>query len=117
MDTERLVVLATVGVAAGAGEAALAVDVRLDGATVAGPNVGHTRADGDDLDAEFVAGDARVGEERHLAEVAAQVGAADADAVDAHQRVAGAGFGRLGEVDALPLFRRFELQGFHGWLV
>src|SRR6185295_15843809 len=76
VDAERLVVDAAVGVAAGAGVAVLAVDVRLDRAPVAGRHVRHARADGDDLDAEFAAGDAGVAEERQLAEVAAEVGPA-----------------------------------------
>ena len=68
---------------AGRRSSLLAVHVRLDRAAVARPDVRHAGADGEDFDAEFVAGDARVAVERHLAEVAADVGAADADPVDA----------------------------------
>ena len=59
--------------------------------TPVGAMQGHYRMvadDGEHFDAQFVAGDARVAEERHLAEVAAVVGAAHADAVDAHERLA-----------------------------
>src|SRR5947209_6510946 len=58
VDTERLRLLAAVGLAAGAGVARLAVDVRLDGAAVAGTDVGDARPDRLDLDAQLVAGDA-----------------------------------------------------------
>ena len=88
-----------------AGETLLAIDVRFDRAAVAGLDVDDASADFDDLDAEFMAGDARVAEERHLAEVAADVGAANADAMDAHHCLAGAGFFRAGDLDALPLLR------------
>ena len=70
-------------------------------------------ADGDDLDAQLVAGDARVAVERHLAEVAADVGAADADAVDADEGLAGAGGGRLGDGDGAEPAGLFELDGLH----
>ena len=60
-------------------------------------------ADGDDLDAEFVAGDARVAVERHFAEIAGVIGAADADAVDANDGVAGAGARRLGNINETKL--------------
>ena len=108
MDAERLMLFATVGVAAPAGVTLLTVNVRLDAATVAGRDVRNALADGEDFDAEFVAGDARVAEERHLAEVAADVGAADADLMDAHQRLAGAGRGGAGDVELLPDFGGFE---------
>ena len=103
MDAERLVLLAAVGVAAAAGVALLAVDVRLDRAAIARPDVGHARADGEHLDAQLVARDARIAEEGHLAEVAADVGAADADPVDADQGLARAGLLRGGDVDAFPV--------------
>ena len=53
-----------------------------------GLDVGDARADCEHLDAQLVAGNARVAEERHLAEIAADVGAADADAMHANQRLA-----------------------------
>src|SRR5437868_3535281 len=86
VNPERLMLFAAVGVAALAGVTRLAVDVRLDGAMIAGLNVGDRSADLEHLDAEFVSRDARIAGERHLAEVAADVGAADADAMDAHKR-------------------------------
>ncbi len=62
-------------------------------------------ADLDYLDAEFVAGDARIAVKGHLAEVAAKVGAADADTMDAHQRLAGGGLGWFVKVDLLEKAR------------
>ena len=103
VDAEDLQVLAAVAAAAPAGEARLAVHVRLDGAAVARLDVGDAGADLEHLDAQFVAGDARIAVERHLAEIAADVGAADADAVDAHQRLAGAGLRRLVDGDLLEI--------------
>ena len=81
-------------------------------------------ADGEHFDAEFVAGDARIAEERHLAEVAADVGAADADAMDAHQGIrAGTGllagdverFQCLGASSWSAFMREFFLQGAARW--
>src|SRR5436190_1209262 len=56
VDAECLVLLAAVRVPAPAGMAGLAVDVGLDGAVVSRPDVRHSRADLEHLDAEFMAG-------------------------------------------------------------
>ena len=71
-------------------------------------------ADREHFDAQLVAGNPRVAEERHLAEVAADVGAADADAMDADQRLARPRRGRLGRFNQFECLRRCELQGVHG---
>ena len=55
----------------------------------------------------------RVAEERHLAEVAADVGPADADAVDPHQGLARAWRGRLRLLDRAKFFGCFEAEGVH----
>ena len=91
VDAEDLQVLAAVRRPRRQAKHCLAVDVRLDRAAVAGLDVGHAGADRDDFDAQLVAGNARVAEERHLAEIAADVGAADADAMDADEGFAAAG--------------------------
>jgi hypothetical protein len=78
--------------------------------------VGDTVAGGQHLDAEFVAGDARVGEERHLAEVARHVRPADADAVDADQRLTGAGGCRFRHVDDGEPLGGLQLDRFHATL-
>src|SRR5262249_36782440 len=80
MDTWDLQVFAAVCAVAPASETLLAIHVRLDRAALAGLEVRHALPDCDDLDAEFVAGDAGITVEGHLAEIAADVGAADADA-------------------------------------
>jgi hypothetical protein len=113
VDTERLVVLAAVGVARAAGVAALAVDVGFHGAAVAGPDPGDIGADGQHLDAKLVAWDARVGVERHLAEVTAVVGATDPDFMHADEGFTRAGLRGFGAFDETPGERLFELKGFH----
>ena len=66
-------------------------------------------ADVDDFDAQLVTGDAGIAEERHLAEIAADVGSANADPMDAHQSLAGAGLGRLWNVETVSILWGFEL--------
>lgn len=105
--------LATIATAAPAGEARLAIHVRLNGTAVAGLDVGDAIADGKDFDAEFVTGNARVAEERHLAEVAAVVGAANAHAMHGDERFAGGGLRGRGDFNLAELLRLFELDGFH----
>ena len=114
VDAEDFEALAAVGPAAATGVAGRVVNVRLDGAAVAGFNVGDGGADFENFDAEFVTENARVGEERHFAEVGADVGAADTDTVDADEGVAGARVAGVGEVEALELFRGGEGEGEHG---
>src|SRR6266508_642231 len=75
--------------------------------------MGHNFAHSEHLDAEFVPRNARVTEEGHLAEITAVVRAANADAMDAHERVARTRHGRLGNFDAAERPRLFELNGFH----
>ena len=64
-----------------------------------------------DLDAQLVAGDARVGVERHLAEVAGNVRAANADAYDAQLDFIRRRDLGLGAVDAGGKLFVFELFG------
>ena len=103
--------LAAVGEAAPAGVALLAVDVRLDRAAVARLHVRHALADREHFDAELVPGNARIAEERHLAEIAAEIGAADADAVHAHERFARPG---LRPARAMSMLAR-SVCGFSSW--
>jgi len=90
---------AAVRVAANARIAMLAVNVWLDTATVARLHVGHTGADVNDFDAEFVTGNSRVTEERHLAEEARIIGAANPDAVNANDGITLARHRRFGDID------------------
>src|SRR6185437_6491192 len=114
MHAERLVILAAVGIAARARIAGLTIDVGFDGGAVAGANVADALADGHDLDAEFVAGYARVAIERHFAEIAGVIRPADADAVDANDGVPGARARRLRNIDETKLLWLLELNGTHG---
>ena len=57
-DAEHFEIRAAIGGAFPAGVAIAAVHVGLDGASIAGLDVGDARSDGKNFDAEFVAGDA-----------------------------------------------------------
>ena len=102
VDAQRLVLLTAIGQSATAGVALLAVDIRLDRTVVAGADVGDAVADLKHLDAQLMARDARVAEERHLAQIATNISPADADLVDAHQGLARGRLRRLGDVDSIP---------------
>jgi hypothetical protein len=108
------VVLAAIGVAATAGVTLLAVDVGLDGAAIARLDVGHVFADFENLDPEFVTGDAGVGKEGHFAEVAPEIGAADSDAIDADEDIIWPRGAGIVDVDDVEVFGFGELDGFHG---
>jgi len=82
MHAEDLQCFAAVGAAALAGVAGAAVEVGLDGATVTDLEMRNAFTDGEDFDAELMPEDARKLDEGHLTEVAAEVGAADADGTD-----------------------------------
>jgi hypothetical protein len=51
VDTQGLVAFTAIGVAAAAGIATLAIQVRFDGATLTGPQIPDLFADGHDFDA------------------------------------------------------------------
>src|SRR6058998_3632306 len=70
------VTFAAVGMAAAAGVALLAVEVRLDSAAITWPDIRHAFADGEHFDSQFVPRNARIAEEGHFSEVPAVVGAA-----------------------------------------
>src|SRR5262245_17929709 len=89
MHAEHLEAHTAVGLARAAGHARSAVEVWLDRAAIARRQLaGYIRRQRDDLDAQLVAEDPRVAEERLHAAEGVQIGATDADALDAHQRVA-----------------------------
>ena len=113
VDAEDLEPLAAVRVSAPAGVAVRVVDVRLDRAAVAHPDVRDPRPDLDDLDPQLVAGNPRVTEERHLAEVAADVRTADPDPVDAHERLTRAGSARCVGLNPAKVLRRLKKERFH----
>jgi hypothetical protein len=111
---EHLEVFAAVGPAAAAGRAGLAVDVGLDRTAVPGGHVGDVLGHGEHLHAEFMSGNARVGEERHLSQPTGVIGAADAHPLDADQGFAGAGWRGFREVEEAELLGFFELDRAHG---
>ena len=86
-DADHAEPLAAVGAPLAARVAASAVQVGLDAAGVAGRHRGDAVADGQHLDAQLVAGDAREVEERKGAVIGADIGAAHADRVRPHQRL------------------------------
>ena len=92
---------------AAASKTAPAIDVRLDRATVAGLESVRLVAGVDDLDAELVPKNARVVEKRLPSSEGVEVGAADADAMHAHQRLARL-CGRRGHVGGNKVTRSFE---------
>jgi ABC-type thiamine transport system substrate-binding protein len=113
VNAQGLVAFAAICVAAAAGIATLAIQVRFDGATLARPQIPDTFADGHDFDAEFVSGNSRVAEVGHLAQKSANVRAANADAMYAHQGFVRTWRRRLGNVDHAETARLFQLDGFH----
>src|SRR5262249_24429055 len=69
-----------------------------------------------DLDAEFMAGDSRVAIEGHFAQVATDVGPADADAVDADEGFAGPWPRGFWNGDGSEATWLFQLNGVHARL-
>src|SRR5207253_6610911 len=97
-----------------AGITLLAIHVRFDRTTIAGAHVGHIGAHCHHFHAEFMPRNSRITEERHLAEVAADVGAANTNLVDTDHSFPAAGFFGAGNVKTFPVFGRVEGEGFHG---
>src|SRR5205085_7948939 len=87
MHAQNLQLRAAVRLAASAGDAAPAVQVRLDRTPVADLDSARVRADGQYLHTQFVPQDARIAEEGLIAAIGVQVRAADADAAHTHQRL------------------------------
>ena len=80
---------AAVRFAAAAGDAVSAVEVRFDRAAVARFYVRHRIAHRDHFDAKFVSEDSGIVEKRLISDEGVDVGAADPDAANTHQRVPG----------------------------
>src|SRR5436190_17745296 len=93
-DADHLEGGAAIARALAARDAVTTIHVRLNGAAVAWLNVHDVRTHLEDFDAQLVTRNPRILEERHLAEVAADIRAADADAMHADQGFAGARRGR-----------------------
>jgi hypothetical protein len=114
VDAHYLEVGAAIGFAAAAGDAATAVDVGLDGAAVTGLEAVGFGAGIDNLDAKFVAEDARVVEEGLFTGESVEVGTANADTVDADEGFAGGERRFRGVVGGGELAGFFEGNLEHG---
>jgi hypothetical protein len=89
-----------------------AVHIRLDGAAVASAEAVGRVAGIEHLDAQLVPEHTRVGKKRLPPGKRVQIGAAHADAVDAHERRAGRGSG-LGTVGGSETTGLFKDNGEH----
>ena len=107
---------ATIRSAAAAGQAVAAVEVRLHCHLVTNLHAINPRTDSENLGAEFVAEDAGIFEERLASAEGMQVGAADADAVDADEGVAGFGIAWFVGVDAIETTGLGEDEGLQDLL-
>jgi hypothetical protein len=99
MDSKGLVVMTAVGVTPSTGMAPLAVEIGFHAAPVSDGHPGHTLTDSHNLDAQFVSGNPGIGKERHLPQVASEVGAADADLMDTDHCFAQSGIRGRFDVD------------------
>jgi hypothetical protein len=113
MDTEDAQVDATIGLIVPAGYALAAIDVRLDGAAIAGFETAFVGADLNNLDAKLVAENAWISEKRLATVKGVDVRAADANAMDQHKGVVGIGWERRRGVNCAEVAGLFENQGFH----
>jgi hypothetical protein len=113
MNTENLQVFATIAVPFAARETLLAIDVRLNGATIARFYVGHALPYRDNLHTQLMTGNPRVTIERHFAEVPTQVGPTNPDAMHPNQRFAGPRRFRFREINLAEMLGFLQLDGFH----
>ena len=117
VDAEDLEPCAAVAPAAPAGDAPSAFHVGLEGAAVAGPQARATRGRLEQLHAQLVAEDARVGEKRLVALDRVEIGAADADPPDADQGLLGSERPRRRTVGGDEPARLLEHDLLHARLV
>jgi hypothetical protein len=96
-----------------AGVAILAIKVRFDGALVSWLYSIHVIADFQHLYSQLVSGDAGIGKERHLAEISADIGAANSDTSNTYEYVIGTRLAWIGNVYPFPVLGLFELKCFH----
>jgi hypothetical protein len=79
--------------------ALLAVQVGLDAAPISGTHVRDPVTDAHHFDTQFMPRNPRIGEEGHLAQVASEVGAANAHLMDADHGLTRAGSGGFVDID------------------
>jgi hypothetical protein len=108
VNAEHLDPFAAVAPVSGAWVAGATVEVGLNGATITRLNVGNSRPDLEDFNAEFVAHDPGIGKERHFTEVTADVGSAHTDTVCFYESLSwtrASGFGPFGAEEGVRLFK------------
>jgi hypothetical protein len=113
VNAEHFQPFAAVRPAAAAGVTVRVIDVRFDRAPVTGSHVRNILPDFKHLDAQFMSGNPRVAEKRHFAQVAADVRATDAHAMNSNQSFARSRLGWLRKIHAAELLRCFEGYCFH----
>ena len=113
MDAQHLEVLAAVAGSALTSVALWIIDVWLDTTAVAWLDVGHVLSDFQDLNAQFVTQDARIGNEGKRASVTTEIGAADAHAVNAHAGLTLTGSRGRFDVGTGELVGLLKNDGFH----
>ena len=89
------------------------VHVRLDGAAITWLYVFHIVANRHHLNAQFVTGNDGVSEERHFAEIAGDVRAANPHAMHLHQCLARPGLRRFIDIGMHKMLGLIEYDGFH----
>jgi hypothetical protein len=113
VDAEDLKLNAAVALAAPAGDAGAAVEVRLDGAAISGLDVHDAGTNFENFDAEFVADEAGIGEEGLAAFEGVDIGTADTDTMDADEGFAGTGGAGGGVVGKGEAAGGFEDESLH----
>lgn len=93
------------------GNGAGVVIIRLKRALVSGLHVRDAIANGENFEPEFMTRSAGVGKEGKLAEIAGEIGAADAHAMGANESLAWAGIFHVREIDRFDLFDIGEFNG------
>src|ERR1044072_6201931 len=112
MNAEHLQILATIRVPAQTRVAMLAINIRLDRTTIPNAHIRHSRPNRDHFNTQFVPWNPRIAIERLLAEITAQVRAANADPLHTHGRFARSGCAWLRNVDMAKLLRLLQLNCF-----
>jgi hypothetical protein len=110
---QGLIVFATICKTASTRIALPAIQIGLDGTSVARLNVRHTLAYGEHFNAELVSGDARIGKKWHFAQVTAEIGATDPNSLHANERLASGGRRWFRNIGLSPALGFLELKSFH----
>src|SRR3954470_20748982 len=113
MHSQDLKILAAIAVSFPARKAVLAIDIRLDRTTISRFDVCDPLPHRDNFDAKLVPRNTRITIERHFAEVAAEIRAADANPMHADQGFAGRSTFWFREFNRAEMLRFFQLNGFH----